>query len=104
MTLSLDRQPAGDLIKGTTGTWLEALLHVKSWDQQRDTPRIREAFTTLAATCTHWPQPKHLLDALPELPREYFTALGYDHPNEPRTVSPETRKIIDDLAKKLRVN
>ncbi len=100
----MNRTPAADVMRMTAATWLEALTQAKSWNQERDMPRIRQAFITLAATCTHWPQPKLLIDALPELPREYFTALGYDHPSAQRTVSPETRKIIDDLAKKLRVN
>lgn len=53
------------MIAGTAMAWAEALTAERAWDQQRDTPRIRSAFITLAATRRHWPAPRDFLDALP---------------------------------------
>ncbi|MFK2876918.1 hypothetical protein [Rhodanobacter hydrolyticus] len=67
-TLSLDRTPAMDVIQGTAMAWREAITEGRQFDQQRDRERFRIAFRTLASTCTHWPAPRQLLDALPAIP------------------------------------
>ena len=57
---------------GTAASWLEGLSYNHAWEQERDTPRVRAAFSYLIRTSSQWPQPKHLLEALPpkpELPR-----------------------------------
>ena len=66
MCLSMERQPASEIITGTAQVWVETLTDGRSWDQQRDRQRIRSAFVTLARTHTTWPQPKHFLEALPK--------------------------------------
>ncbi len=63
--LGLDRQPASDLLAGTVMAWVEALNHNRVWDQDRDAPRFREAFRTLAANATRWPTPTEFVAALP---------------------------------------
>ncbi len=63
LCLGLDRTPATDLFEGTVMTWHEVITNGLEWKEQRDVPRIRAAFTTLAATRESWPQPKHFLDA-----------------------------------------
>ena len=65
LCLGLDRTPASELMTGTVSAWVEALGHNHVWEQERDTPRIKTAFACLLKTSTQWPQPKHLLDALP---------------------------------------
>lgn len=64
-TLSLDRTPAADVLPGTASTWVEALTMGRNWDQQRDTPRIREAFARMKLDAQRWPSPRDFLDALP---------------------------------------
>jgi hypothetical protein len=49
--------------------WHEAVTSRRSWDQARDTPRIRQAFVTLAATRRQWPAPADFVDALPPAPQ-----------------------------------
>lgn len=64
--LSLDRTPAADILPGTAMAWIQAITHNRAWDQYRDTPRIRGAFTTLAQSCDRWPSPKQFMEALPQ--------------------------------------
>lgn len=45
--------------------WVEALNCNRVWDQDRDAPRFREAFRTLAANSTRWPAPVDFVAALP---------------------------------------
>lgn len=61
--LSLDRTPAAEILTGTATAWLEALTDSRTWDESRDTPRIRQAFTTLARTSRRWPAPAEFLTA-----------------------------------------
>jgi len=68
VTLSLDRQPAAEVIPGTVMTWLEVITTGREFQPERDRDRFRKAFRTLAGRCTHWPAPREFLDALPSLP------------------------------------
>jgi len=61
----LVRTPASDLIEGTILAWHEAITAGRAWDQDRDTPRIRQAFVTLARTRREWPAPADFLEAVP---------------------------------------
>jgi hypothetical protein len=63
--LSLDRTPAAEVIPGTVSAWTEALSFGRMWDEERDTPRIRAAFATLARVSRHWPAPADFLAAMP---------------------------------------
>ena len=65
--LSLDGTPAGELLEGgaVAATWTGALFPTRAWDIDRDRPRMRAAFRTLAATVTRWPAPAHVIAALP---------------------------------------
>lgn len=49
-------------------TWVEALTAGRTWDEERDAPRIREGFVRLTQTATQWPVPRDLLTALPPGP------------------------------------
>jgi hypothetical protein len=46
--------------------WAEAITAGRAWGQERDAPRIREAFVTLARTRRQWPAPADFLDAMPK--------------------------------------
>jgi hypothetical protein len=68
-----------ETIAGTGAAWLEGLEHGRLWNEERDTPRIREAFTKLMGTATQWPSPAKLIECLPTiterpaLPSKVFT-------------------------------
>jgi hypothetical protein len=57
------------MISGTAMAWIECLTARRSWDRDRDTARIRQAFVTLAATRRQWPAPADFVDALPPAPQ-----------------------------------
>ena len=67
LCLSLDRTPALDSIEGTLAAWMEALTFGRAWDEQRDTPRIRQAFSTLMQNSDRWPSPSQFNDCLPRI-------------------------------------
>lgn len=67
LTLSLDGQPAHDVLAGTLKVWTEALCADRLWDEDRDVSRFRKAFRTLMTTCDRWPTPKKFLDAMPSI-------------------------------------
>jgi len=63
--LCLDRAPAADVIARTATAWVGALWPVKSWEAERDRPRLRTAFASLCGQVRQWPSPRQLLDHLP---------------------------------------
>jgi len=85
MSLGLDRTPAADLVQITAATWIDATTSGHEWDQRRDTPRIRAAFSTLQRTRESWPAPRHFLDAMPRIEQR---AIGYQ-------VKPVTKEQAD---------
>ena len=62
--LGLPWTPASELLTATARVWLRALSTL-DWSEERDVPRIRAAFLVLERTREAWPQPKHLLEAMP---------------------------------------
>jgi hypothetical protein len=86
MSLGLDRTPAADLVQITAATWIDATTSGHEWDQRRDTPRIRAAFSTLQRTRESWPAPRHFLDAMPRIEQR---AIGYE-------VKPLTKEQADE--------
>lgn len=73
LCLSLERTPAAEIIPGTVQAWIEVLTDRRAWDEERDTPRIREAFRTLARNRRTWPAPIDFSEALPQ--RQEWVAL-----------------------------
>lgn len=65
LCLRLDGSPAGDMVEGTAQAWLDAVTYRRQWVEQRDAPRVAEAFRVLVATCRKWPAPHDLIEALP---------------------------------------
>ena len=61
LALRLRGQPAQDVIESTLAAWYDAVLRRGVTDRDR----LRHAFVTLSQTCTHWPAPKELIDAIP---------------------------------------
>ena len=89
---SWERTPAAEVLPGTAQIWIEALTHGRSWDQARDTSRIRGAFLTLANTRTQWPGPVHFLQSLPDSTQLRLAGAG-ERPADP----PELRKVMESL-------
>lgn len=97
LCLGLDRTPASDLLQGTVLAWREAITAGRDWDEQRDAPRIRQAFVTLATARETWPAPRHFLDALPRIEQR---ALGYEvkpaSPEQAQARLAEIRRVLDE--------
>lgn len=64
LCLSLDRQPALELIEGTLAMWCKVITRGRVFDEKTDTQRFRDAFLTLGARKT-WPVPSDFIEALP---------------------------------------
>jgi hypothetical protein len=96
LSLGLERAPPSESIKATALVWVEALTMNRTWDERRDTPRIRRAFIELGRTRETWPLPKHLLAALP--PCTAGPALGRPHADPERV-----RRAMEEIAELLGV-
>lgn len=69
VTLRLKNTPSEEVLLGTVGTWLDALIHMPcEWDEKRDRPRVTEAFRTLCRNMDTWPSIKDFIEALPCIP------------------------------------
>jgi len=96
LMLRLQFAPAQDTIPHTLNAWLAVLMAMPhTWDEERDAPRIRRAFLTMAADCDRWPAPKNFIDALPSLPDlNKLTAPATHH-------TPESKRMVKDLLTRL---
>lgn len=96
LCLRLEGTPSADMIRGTLAAWYDAITRRKAYEQDRDAPRIRDAFVTLAATRRRWPAPVDLLESMPSIattpPRKRLSNDAMDE---------RTRAAIDALAEKL---
>lgn len=95
--LGLARTPQPDILPITSRIWLSAVAPYTSWDRERDTPRIRDAFATLLANRTSWPAPRDFFDALP--PRPEPVALPAPAP----VISPENKLKLRLLQQRLKL-
>lgn len=83
--LGLPGTPAAELATMTASAWVHALWHHPwRWDEEADSKRLREAFTTLAARVDRWPAPRAVLEAMP--PRRRPPALTYAPEPQPAHV------------------
>ncbi len=70
IVLRLENSPALDTIELVAAAWHDALAaHPEPWDEALDGQRLRAGFRELARNRSTWPQPVHLLRAMPERPR-----------------------------------
>lgn len=96
--LRLDGTPGEAIIKHTREVWLIALTTNRVWVEQRDAPRIAEAFALLAARCDKWPTPRQLIANLPDpepqkaLPKKMTEA----DRREGLKAAAKMRRIIED--------
>ena len=63
--LSLDHQPANELMVGTIQAWVEVITDGREFVQKLDAQRFRKAFVALAGG-VRWPTPRDFIAALPE--------------------------------------
>ena len=112
LTLSLNHQPALDVIDATGMVWREAITHGRSWSEGQDAPRFREAFATLAATFDEWPKPSQFLAALPPRREVMAPRVEMIESDEQKALRAERQEqsrlrvqaIIAGIAKDLRVS
>ena len=95
-TLSLQGSPAADVLAFTAETWVSVLYPARRWEQERDLPRLTEAFRLLAGQVERWPTPKALLDCMPAVPE----ALALPAPRQradPARIA-KARAVVAELA------
>jgi hypothetical protein len=64
--LSLQGTPAAETVTLTAQVWIDTLWNTpRSWEEDRDAPRLREAFRSIAQRVDRWPAPKAVLDNMP---------------------------------------
>ena len=97
LCLSLEGQPAAEVIPGTLATWREVLTSNRVFDEVRDAPRFRSAFSCLCARIRRWPVPADFLDAMP---RATFTGVK-ERRFSNHSVSPVVQGAIDEICKTL---
>ena len=99
LPLSLESTPAAEVMAGTALAWHEVLVHGRAFEQDRDLPRFREAFRTLAARQRRWPAPIDFIEALPRIETPRMPELKIDS-DASRAVG---ARHIGDIAARLKV-
>lgn len=99
VAIRLRGAPSAETLPTVAKVWMTALSsRPVEWNEGLDTARIRAAFVELAATAKHWPSPAEFLALLPA--RKPQVALP---PPSDRSMSPETRKMLDGLLNRMKV-
>lgn len=99
LTLSLDRAPAIDTIKGTVHTWCESISEGRVWDEQRDAWRFQAAFRRLAREATRWPTPSQFLTMLPAARAQRALAKPKPNPEVAKAAIDEALEILRTVPK-----
>jgi hypothetical protein len=90
---SLDRTPPRDAIEYTAREWVATLTFERSWDCDRDTPRVRAAFLRLGRDSLRWPTPRDFLIALPATAQQRLPK-----PQGPREPTPHALKCMAEIS------
>jgi hypothetical protein len=69
--LNLDGCPAADSVGKTARLWVRLLWDDPRvrWHEEADTPRIREAFRSMASGCNRWPAPAKFWEHVRDRPK-----------------------------------
>lgn len=67
--LNLPRTPAAEALPLVAASWRDGIARGRAFEETRDAPRIRAAFSTLVTTAREWPAPHHLISAMPPVPQ-----------------------------------
>ena len=95
--LSLQGTPAAETVVLTAQVWIDTLWNTpRSWDEERDTPRLREAFRSIAQRVDRWPAPKAVLENMPSAP----TVLLLQEPKSDPAKVAVVRQQLRELAEK----
>jgi hypothetical protein len=96
MALRMENTPSEQLITATVQVWDAALRSMPhTWDEERDTPRMRAGFVKAAATLQRWPVPAQFYDLMPPLPElNKLTPPATRH-------TPESQRMVKDLLTRL---
>lgn len=94
-SMALEGAPAAEVLPITTLGWIEVLWARGAWQEQRDLPRLRAGFVSLAGAVQRWPAPRMLHDHLP--PAEQAPALAPPVPAR----SPERSAQLASLRRRL---
>jgi hypothetical protein len=100
VALAIPGQPPAETIALTAAAWCEALEASSiAWDEHLDAPRLRMSFRALMRDCERWPQPAHLLRALPARPELIKL------PPPPMTAEQKqrARAMLADIVRKMEV-
>lgn len=87
-------------IERTATAWLIAAAAAPvSWSDDRDPPRIRQAFARLAGTAMEWPPPAGMLSGLPPVRPPLALAAARESPSAAaRQRMEEIRQTVKSLA------
>lgn len=67
--LGLPGTPAAETVTLTAQVWIDTLWALpRTWLEERDAPRLREAFLTTAQLAERWPAPRQPMNNLPRAP------------------------------------
>jgi hypothetical protein len=91
------------VITGTLLAWHETITHRRSFEQQRDEPRMVEAFLNLAGRCRRWPSPAEFLEAIPRIDTPVHREPRLENANA-RSAGSAGAKAIGEIAIKLGLN
>jgi len=98
--LNLEGQPLGRSMGEVVRIWAQVLAaRMPVADEHMDGPRIHAAFDALERDCERWPQPAHLLRALPARPELHKL------PPPPMTAEQKqrARAMLADIVRKMGV-
>jgi|GEM_PF-706089 hypothetical protein len=69
LAMRLPGHPPADAVDGMFQAWIAAFDALPiAWDDERDVPRLEQAFALLWAQAERWPIPKMLIACLPPAP------------------------------------
>lgn len=98
VALRLPGTPSAEMIGATAKVWIAALVSRPiAWEEQRDLPRIQQAFLTLTATMDRWPSPSDFMAAFPR--SEPLTVNRLPKPQS-RSYPPGVREFLDKFLSK----
>ncbi|MDG5466801.1 hypothetical protein P9J64_00540 [Deltaproteobacteria bacterium IMCC39524] len=107
VTLSMDGQPARDVLEYTVRTWVSVIAReLGNPDEEIDVPRIRHAFTRICRRGKRWPAPQDFFDALPPRPplRRIEPSIPESTPEERLQVKRLINQLLEELDGKTTCN
>jgi hypothetical protein len=96
LVLRLPGAPANDTTPALANAWIAILSHLpRTWEQERDQPRLSRAFLTIATSAKQWPTPSQFIACIPPIPDQ----LKLNAPTSTK-MPPEIREQLNRLLEK----